>query len=307
MVSSLIAHYRPKCVADFSGADPGSVNLRQYAEDFADAQRIRELRERLDVILGAGIGLDTLEEVTMLTRKLDHEVNRAVFPYRYVDYATSIFGSARIAEDDPEYKEVVAIACGIVSEIPAHINTGGGPAIMAAASEGLKRAAELRRIQQKLNRARNAGLLIKLPSEEFPNQHLDIHSRHSTFGTRLNEFADRGNSAISGPGGGGTDLENAFLYQLKQVRHLEMDYPVILKGDIWRPIQEAKMEAMYHRRREEGKKELISPGDLDLMTFYDNPDDAIQMVLDHYERWKKNVWSKLDGESQEMVVRSVAA
>ena len=301
-MSEIIPHYRVKCVSDFTLASEGSIDLRKYAEEFKDQARIDELREEFCSLAALGVSPENAERIAQLSIKIAHEAARAVFPFRYVRYGTSIFGSARLCAEDPEFKEVTEIAKGIVSESRVDIITGGGPGVMEAANLGLKKGATARRRKGKANRAKNNGLLIKLPCEESANCHLDMTAAHSTFGTRLNEFADRSNSTISWDGGGGTDLENAFIYQLKQVGHVEADFPIIFKRSIWEMVQEAKMKAMYYSRVSENRKPLISPNDLNLIQFADHPDDAVQAVLIHYEDWKKRVWSKLDGESQEFLM-----
>ncbi len=301
-MSMRIPHYRQECVANFMLAQPGSINLRQYALEFSDQEQIRQLEERFQKALNKGISFERSEEVADISRQREHEISRALFPYRYVRYGTSIFGSARLAKDDDEFQQVKQISRGLVSESWIDIMTGGGPGIMEAANEGLKEGARKRNAKGKTSRARNTGLLVNLPFEEQPNAHLDIHATHATFGTRLNEFADRSNSSITWDGGGGSDLENAFLFQLKQVGHLEADFPMILRASAWEQIHDQKMRAMYHQRITDRRKTLVSPKDSELVTFVEHPDDAIQLVLDHYTGWKRNVWSKLDDESQQLIM-----
>lgn len=300
MAETVIPHYRAECVADFKLAKKGTVNLREYTESFRNAEKIKNLQKKLKEALTRGFSLESVENIATISRQLEDEISRALFPYRYVRYGTSIFGSARLEKGDPEFKEVTKITKGIVEESRVDIITGGGPGLMEAANLGLKKGADSRKKKQKRNGAKNNGILVKLPFEENPNSHLDATSSHSTFGTRLNEFADRSNSTISWDGGGGTDLENAYIYQLKQIGHVESDFPIILKRNVWEAIQEAKMNSMYHKRI---KRPLISSQDLNLIVFVDHPDDAIQEVLDHYEQWKKQVWSKLDQESREAILQ----
>ncbi len=303
-MSERIPHYRQKCVADFALAEPGSINLQQYAESFRQAQEIERLRKKLKIALEQGFSFSSAEDVALISRSLDHEISRALFPFRYVRYGTSIFGSARLDKKDPEFREVTKITCGIVSESLVDIYTGGGPGIMEAANQGLKDGAKIREGCKKRSRAKNTGLSITLPFEESANAHLDIHAPHLTFGTRLNEFADRSNSTVTWDGGGGSDLERAFLFQLKQVGHLEADFPLILKRQMWEAIQEQKMRTMYFQRVANDRTPLVSPKDGELVMFADHPDDAIQYILNHYNEWKTRVWNKLDTESQEAILES---
>lgn len=300
-MGKVIPHYRVECVNDFQHAQDGSINLQEYSENFQHAKKIKELQKELSQALQIGISLESTEKIACISRLLEHEVSRALFPYRYTRYGASIFGSARLQKGDLEFKEVTNISRGIVEASRVDIITGGGPGIMEAANLGLKQA-KTPKTKRKGNISKNNGILVNLPFEKYSNNHIDIESSHSTFGTRLNEFADKSNSTISWDGGGGTDLENAYVFQLKQVKHLEEDFPIILKQEIWKKIQEAKMNAMYHERLAEQKQPLVSPQDLNLITFVNHPDDAIQEVLDHYKVWKKKVWNKLDDASQEIIL-----
>lgn len=303
-MANKIAHYRPKCVEDFKNATDGSINLVEYAEKFADSKKINTLKSNLaELLTSEKFCPEVLEQTSLISRKINHEIERAAFPWRYVNYETGIFGSARLAPDSPEFKEVTQISEGLVNESRIGIITGGGPGIMEAANLGQKNGTKKRQANGKKASTKNRGLLIKLPFEESANDHLDIHDPHSTFGTRLNSFYDLMNSGISWDGGGGTDLENDYGYQLKQVGHLESNFPLILKRSAWEDVQQVKMDKMYYDRRKNGVKELISPEDLKQFTFVDNPDEAIQVVLDHYKNWVKGVFNKLDLESQKMVLQ----
>jgi predicted Rossmann-fold nucleotide-binding protein len=73
---------------------------------------------------------------------------------------------------------------------------------------------------------------------------------------------------------------------------------------MWEIIQEERMKVMYHTKIQEEEQPLISPEDLDLISFVDHPDDAVQIVLKHYDEWKKQVWSKLNEKSQETILNS---
>ena len=76
-------------------------------------------------------------------------------------YRVTIFGSARLKEEDPEYRDVFDIARGL-AESGFDIVTGGGPGLMQAANAGHKSlATDLRSI----------GLNIKLPHEQHSNQY----------------------------------------------------------------------------------------------------------------------------------------
>jgi predicted Rossmann-fold nucleotide-binding protein len=296
-----LAHYRVKCVSDFKLAEPGSIHLENYVEQFGNHQKIAELQKRNAELIKQGLSLKNSEERSQIARQLEHSTMRAVFPYRYVRYGISIFGSARLSPTDPEFKEVSRIARGIVEATGADMYIGGGPGIMEAACIGLKKAKQK---VIKSHRPKNNGLTINLAYEPYPNDYLDVTSPHDTFGTRLNEFADKGNGTVSWDGGIGTDLENSFVFQLQQEGHLESDYPIVLKRSMWEPIIARKIETMYHRRIANDQKPLMSEKDLFPTCMTNDPNEVIDVIGNQYKLWKQNVWDKLDKESQLLVMSS---
>lgn len=302
-MTSRLGHYRIKCVDDFKNAEDGSVNLESYARGFRDDLRIQDLQSELQALIQGGLRPESMEEMSRLSRKLHHEIERAAFPGRYVRFGVNIFGSARLQKGDAEFQEVVEISERIISKYRADINTGGGPGVMEAANLGLVRGAKLREASSLPNGVRNYGLTIKLPFEEFPNEHLNVHVSHSNFGSRLSDFADRGHAAVSWTGGAGTDLENAFIYQLRQVRHLEPEFPIIFRRSSWEAIQKAKLDTMYHDRLARGQKPLISPEDLNLVQLVERPEDVMEIISRRYEQWERDVWNKLDATSQEAILQ----
>ncbi|MGO1227674.1 MAG: LOG family protein, partial [Brachybacterium sp.] len=76
--------------------------------------------------------------------------------------AISIFGSARLGEDDPYYQCAVEIAKGVV-DLGYAVITGGGPGIMEAGNRGAKEAGGV-----------SVGLGIELPYETGLNQYVDL-------------------------------------------------------------------------------------------------------------------------------------
>ncbi|ETR66805.1 MAG: lysine decarboxylase family protein [Candidatus Magnetoglobus multicellularis str. Araruama] len=76
--------------------------------------------------------------------------------------AVSIFGSARLNTDSPNYQKAVDIAQRFVNEGFAVI-TGGGGGIMEAANRGASNAD-----------GTSVGLNIKLPMEQIPNDYANL-------------------------------------------------------------------------------------------------------------------------------------
>ncbi len=140
-------------------------------------------------------------------------------------YRVSIFGSARIQPDSPEYKSVYDLAYEL-SKRGADIVTGGGPGLMEAANRGAKAGS---------SQSRSFGLSIQLPFEGDANSHLDVKYEHQRFSSRLDEFMRMSHAVVITPGGIGTLLELFYTWQLLQVKHIEKR-PVILVGSMWKGL-----------------------------------------------------------------------
>src|SRR5262245_54783786 len=83
--------------------------------------------------------------------------------------AVTIFGSARVKEDDPMYQAAVTLA-HMLGEAGFTIITGGGPGIMEAGNRGAREVG-----------AKSVGLGIELPFEQGLNDYVDIAIEFSYF------------------------------------------------------------------------------------------------------------------------------
>jgi len=143
-------------------------------------------------------------------------------------FRVCIFGSARIKQDSPFYKQVEDLAAALASQ-GVDIVTGGGPGLMEAANKGAKRSS---------NQSRSIGLPIELPFESDANSHLDVKHQHRRFSSRLDEFMRISHAVVITPGGIGTVLEMFYTWQLMQVGHIK-PRPIILLGkDMWSELIE---------------------------------------------------------------------
>ena len=146
----------------------------------------------------------------------------------------AIWGSARTPEDSGLYKSIQRMAREL-SEEGWIIVTGGGPGSMEAANKGAMEACE----EGDLCSVAEA---IYLPFEEAVNEHVQEYEKHDEFFSRLKTFAEC-DAFIITPGGIGTLLEMALIYQLIQVNHIEKK-PVICVGRMWRKLREWIEEEM---------------------------------------------------------------
>ena len=146
-----------------------------------------------------------------------------------------------------------------------YICTGGGPGIMEAANRG---AYELG--------MPTAGLNITLPHEQKANPYVtdSLSFKFHYFAIRKMHFMMRAKALVAFPGGFGT-LDELFevitLVQTQKARPL----PIILFGtDYWKRL--INMDVLV----DEG---TISPPDLELLKFTDDPQEAWDLIRSFYD------------------------
>src|SRR6185312_8001638 len=103
------------------------------------------------------------------------------------------------------------------------IFTGGGPGLTQAANEGASHASWS---------DRSVGIRVELPFEQEVNPFVERAFEHESFFTRLHHFVLTSDAYVVVPGGIGTVLELAMVWQLLQVKHIH-DTPLILVGKMW--------------------------------------------------------------------------
>ena len=186
-------------------------------------------------------------------------------------FHVTIFGSARIKEDDLEYKEVYNLA-RMIGEKGMNLVSGGGPGVMKAVTLGHKYGS-------KKNKAYNIGLGIKLPHEQRINPYVDFKMKFTRFSERLDNFLLLSNVIVVAPGGVGTLLELFFSWQLMQVRHA-CNIPIILLGKQWKGL-------LKWLRKVPLKRKFFNKEDLNLLFMAKDADEAMKLINKTYEEYKK--------------------
>lgn len=179
-----------------------------------------------------------------------------------LNFAISIFGSARIPADDFYYKKTVELSSLLTKE-GFSIITGGGPGIMEAGNKGVQ-----------MNNGRSVGLNIVLPKEQHPNpfQNISLHYRY--FFVRKVMFVKHSMGYICMPGGFGTFdefFEALTLVQTKKIYPI----PLVLFGSkYWQGLLDwIKSQPL--------KLKLISPEDMDLIQLTDDVDEVVNIMIAH--------------------------
>jgi uncharacterized protein (TIGR00730 family) len=158
--------------------------------------------------------------------------------------AVSVFGSSRARPGSAQYAVI----------------TGGGPGIMEAANKG---AASARGI--------SVGLGIELPQEQGLNEFVDIGLEFRYFFVRKTMFVKYSQAFVVLPGGFGTLDELFEAVTLVQTGKITRFPIVLVGGSYWSGLLAWLREVVSG----EGK---VSPGDLDLLSIADDPDEVVRII-----------------------------
>jgi hypothetical protein len=179
--------------------------------------------------------------------------------------AVSIFGSARVSEESSTYESARATGRSFAGAGFAVV-TGGGPGVMAAANRGCNEAGGL-----------SVGFSIDLPLEQGLNEWCDLSLTFDHFHVRKVMFVKAAEGFVIFPGGFGTQDELWEALTLIQTRKIG-DFPVVLfDSDYWG-------ELLVWVRDEMLADGLISPEDFALLHVTDDPHEAVELVVSHYDR-----------------------
>jgi uncharacterized protein (TIGR00730 family) len=189
--------------------------------------------------------------------------------------AVTIFGSARVREEDPLYGAAIETA-RLLGEAGFAIITGGGPGIMEAGNRGAHLAG-----------VRSVGLNIELPFEQHVNNYVDIEVDFRYFFVRKTMLVKYAEAFVIFPGGFGTFdelFEALVLVQTGKVRN----FPIILyQSSYWQGLLDWVRSTVLT----EGK---VAAADLDLLLMCDSPEQVRDCVMACRERTS----SRSDQESR---------
>lgn len=188
------------------------------------------------------------------------------YQYRHVRKVT-IFGSARIASDTPEYKLAVEFARYLTQQ-GFMVMTGAGGGIMEAGNEGA-------------GSEKSFGLNIQLPFEQGPNPFIDGDPKlinFKYFFTRKLFFLRESDAIALFPGGFGTQDEAFECLTLCQTGR-SGPIPLVLidraGGTYWK-------EWDAYIRKHLIQRGLVSPEDTSLYTITDNVEVAYETINSFY-------------------------
>ena len=182
-----------------------------------------------------------------------------------IEPAVTIYGSARLSQDDPMYAKTEDIAYRL-GNLGFSIFTGGGPGVMEAANKGALRS-----------NSTSVGLNIDIPQEQTLNQYTNISIEFHHFFVRKVMLVKYASAFICMPGGLGTLDELTEVLTLIQTNKIK-PFPVVLVGsNYWKGLLDWLKDSVL-------KRGAISPDDLELLRVCDEPDEVIDIV----KHWHKN-------------------
>lgn len=175
--------------------------------------------------------------------------------------AVSVFGSARVPVDHPDYATGMEVARLLVGAGYAVI-TGGGPGIMEAANRGALEAGGL-----------SVGLGIELPFEQGMNDYVELGVNFRYFFARKTMFVKYSEGFVVMPGGFGTFDELFEALTLVQT-HKVISFPIVLVGRAyWQGLVDWVSSSVLDRG-------MISAADLELLKVVDTAQEAVDIVLE---------------------------
>jgi len=190
---------------------------------------------------------------------VESELNKAQITLEKFDNNISIFGSARITQDDPLAKIAYQLGKSL-SDSGFNVLTGAGPGIMSSANRGAFEG-----------NSKSIGLNIKLPKEQEPNPYLDECLIFDHFFTRKVMLIKHADACVFFPGGFGTADELMEVLTLVQTRKGKQIKILLFDSTFWNPLL-----AWFGNLE---KKQYVGSADLTSFEIV----DSVEQILDRLE------------------------
>jgi uncharacterized protein (TIGR00730 family) len=242
-------------------------DLVQAASDNENQDLIAEMMTTVLKLHRDGSSRGELKLINIALKEMRY--SNLVFA-RHGEPKVTIFGSARLTEQDPDYQLARKFAAGMTDRGWGVI-TGAGPGIMEAGNEGAGLESSY-------------GVNIRLPFEGDANGFIDPDKtvNFKYFFTRKLAFVKESHAFALFPGGFGTLDETFELLTLIQTGKSDI-HPIVLiespGGDYWKRLEDFAATTLVPRG-------LISPSDLRLFTRTHDVDEAIEELCGFYANYQ---------------------
>ena len=171
----------------------------------------------------------------------------------------SVFGSARIKQDDPIYRLTENVGRLLVED-GLGVITGGGPGVMEAANKGASEAG-----------GTSVGLGIELPFEQGMNDYVNLGINFRYFFVRKTMFVKYALGFVVMPGGFGTLDELFEAVTLVQTGKVS-SFPIVLVGsEYWSGLVNWIRDSLI-------SSGMASSADQYLLTVVDTAEEAVAVV-----------------------------
>lgn len=176
-----------------------------------------------------------------------------------IEPAVSVFGSARVKEDNYYYKTAFQVG-KMLAENGITVLTGGGPGVMEAANRGGTESG-----------GNSVGLNIELPFEQRPNPYAKKVLTFNYFFVRKVMLVKYASAFVIFPGGFGTMDELFEAITLMQTRKI-LPFPLILVDkNYWKDLIDWIKNTML-------KNSFIHAGDLNIIKMIDEPTEILDCI-----------------------------
>lgn len=193
------------------------------------------------------------------TLKVQYHFIRGFRKLHFVGPCITVFGSARIKEEDDYYKKAVEVGAAL-SKLGFTVMTGGGPGIMEAANKGAYQVGGY-----------SVGCNIVLPKEQKPNKFLHKWIEIPYFFVRKFLMLKYSYGFVVMPGGIGTMdelFEALTLIQTKMIR----GFPIVIFGTAYHKELCEHIELM-------SRYESIDEADMKLLFIT----DSVEEMVNHFK------------------------
>jgi hypothetical protein len=136
----------------------------------------------------------------------------------------SVFGTGRAREGEPAYETANKLGRMLAEAGFVVANGGYGGTMLATAQGAIEAGGSV------------VGITCKAFENSTANEHVTREVVTESLQERLHNLVKAGDAYVVLPGGTGTLLELASVWELKNKRFLDRTKPIILIGDFWKPL-----------------------------------------------------------------------
>jgi len=260
----------------WSVGPPFDARIRRLVRDWGTRKSSPLIEEMISTALKIGRDELSVADLKLINRSAREMRSAAkIFaPFKHLRKVV-VFGSARSADDSPNYKVATEFACEMVRQ---------GFMLIAGGSEGIMGA-----VQRGAGRAHSFALNIRLPSEKRINETIEDDPKLITlnyFFTRKLSFVKEAHAFALLPGGFGTMDEAFEVLTLMQTGKTRI-VPVVLldrpRGKYW----ETWMQFLIKRLLKFG---FISEEDFAFFKIKHSAQDAAAEIIQFYKIFHSARW-----------------